>query len=1370
MSQIRLSIALASVLLVAGVGATLAVLVAGPLVSPALVLGGTSLGLYVDLVSAVLLTFIAGLSLIVSVYSRRNLRGQAGLSRFGRLLIIAQLSLALLVTAASLPVLALGWTLSGLAIAGLVGHRGTATAGRAAWFVRRRLLIADALLWSAVIVALFALPSTDRAVLSASVAATPEAAVTALALLLVLAAAIRSALLPSTSWLYETAEAPSPISALLHAGVVNAVGLLGVLLWPILAASAWARGLLIVLGIGTAVVMSLAIRYRADVKGKLAASTSAQMGYLSVQVGLGLPLAGMLHLIGHGMYKAHLFLRAGGQVSRARHAMGTFGTWSPSAALGGTALATLGLVGLLTWTSLPLADLLPISVATAAAAVAGYTVLNRSPQLRSSSGSWSVVLAATAVPIALATYLVILWQWTQAFGGFGGASEVWPTPALVAWLLLLAAAAATVLVLSQRLQRGNWPALRAHLSAIALPPLARVRSARLSAQPAGEAIDGFATAAAVAAAGAVVGPAWPLKSVVAANPLVGLQDLPVTEAASIAAKSWGARTSLSRETALAHYRSGRITDADLTAALRRAEELPQHHTDEFLVHALVAVSQRQGEDRPLLRSAAAHALKSLDGATLTGLNERASAPPTTKTLTEQWDAQVCRAPLPTRLTLTEIADLHAATWLLDLVVANADVPPTAGSIWQGWRDRVTQPGMDRKLGVKGFGSFVAALPADPAQALTALLQIGVPDPSDHIAYLGRLLARNPGWSAHLTWRAQHGDDLRIELLAVRAAYDVLLADAVGFEPGKPEQLPTRASHSLLTAVAATATVLNLNTEQLEALDVHEIEPIGLLAATLAGPVGDQVWEEALASRYRNRVLDRIAARADSGPETESRPAPLIHLAMCIDVRSERFRRHLEAEPAIDTYGFAGFFGLAVHHEPTTGPATDQCPVLIRPSVTVAEATDVAATGSGAARLINAATAATSNATLTPFALAEASAPVVSVQAVAQTLTPRMWGRLRAALLDRSAAGLRGDLDLTGLDTAARVQAAYNFLHSIGLESGFGEVIVVAGHGAQVENNAFAAAYDCGACGGNAGYVNARILATLLNDDEVRMGLADHGINLPEHTRAIPAMHQTTTDELIIDDRDVPASASAAVAHLRSLLEAAQTNSVLERVATLPGGDLGHPAREVARRSMDWAEPTPEWGLAGNALFVAGPRWLTRGLNLHGRSFLHSYEPRTDTGYRVLETIMSAPLVVAHWINSQYYASTVDPQHFGAGDKTTHNVVGDIGVLSGAHGDLRVGLPWQGLFDVDPEAGPATIAHEPMRLQALLYASPQAISGVLEVHPEVARLVSGNWLSMAALNPEDGQVYRLGATLQWTTWDDQVEAQPVTLPDQSVTAK
>ena len=185
--------------------------------------------------------------------------------------------------------------------------------------------------------------------------------------------------------------------------------------------------------------------------------------------------------------------------------------------------------------------------------------------------------------------------------------------------------------------------------------------------------------------------------------------------------------------------------------------------------------------------------------------------------------------------------------------------------------------------------------------------------------------------------------------------------------------------------------------------------------------------------------------------------------------------------------------------------------------------------------------------------------------------------------------------------------------------------------------------------------------------------------------------------------DVPSSdrawALATAAQWRLALDEADVARVASAAAALDDAALEH---AVLRRSRDWSQVRPEWGLAGNAAFIVAPRDRTRHLELQGRAFLHDYDWRRDENFPVLELIMTAPVVVASWISLQYFGSTVDNEAFGCGNKTLHNIVGSLGVLEGNGGDLRVGLPMQTLHDGKRHV------HEPLRLNALLEAPTEAI--------------------------------------------------------------
>ncbi|PZR30267.1 MAG: DUF2309 domain-containing protein, partial [Ectopseudomonas oleovorans] len=143
------------------------------------------------------------------------------------------------------------------------------------------------------------------------------------------------------------------------------------------------------------------------------------------------------------------------------------------------------------------------------------------------------------------------------------------------------------------------------------------------------------------------------------------------------------------------------------------------------------------------------------------------------------------------------------------------------------------------------------------------------------------------------------------------------------------------------------------------------------------------------------------------------------------------------------------------------------------------------------------------------------------------------------------------------------------------------------------------------------------------------------------------------------------------------------------------------------------------------LISAWPR-----LDLQGRAFLHDYDWRQDEGGKVLELIMTAPMVVAHWINLQYLTSTTDNQRFGSGNKVLHNVVGgNIGVFEGNGGDLRIGLARQSLHD-----GQRWL-HRPLRLSVIITAPRSMIEQVIASHQVVRELVEHAWLYLLRLDDD-----------------------------------
>ncbi len=332
-----------------------------------------------------------------------------------------------------------------------------------------------------------------------------------------------------------------------------------------------------------------------------------------------------------------------------------------------------------------------------------------------------------------------------------------------------------------------------------------------------------------------------------------------------------------------------------------------------------------------------------------------------------------------------------------------------------------------------------------------------------------------------------------------------------------------------------------------------------------------------------------------------------------------------------------------------------------------------------------------------------------------------------------------------LDVETRVAMAAAVLKAMSLTESFSRLVLLAGHGANVVNNPHASALNCGACGGYSGEVNARLLASLLNEPDVREGLAALGTVIPPDTLFLGALHDTTTDGITVYSADHPSAGHVAdLAQARRWLAAAGALARSERVTQLPGAARG---QDVMRRARNWAELRPEWALAGCHAFIAAHRSRTAGRNLAGGAFLHDYEWRRDEGFGILELILTAPVVVASWINLQYYGSTVAPEVFGAGNKLLHNVTGGLGVVEGIGVVLRAGLPWQSDHDCE------RLVHEPLRLSVLLEAPREAISDILERHPGVRALFDNRWLHLFALDAEGRMAWRYAGDLHWESNTD-----------------
>ena len=518
--------------------------------------------------------------------------------------------------------------------------------------------------------------------------------------------------------------------------------------------------------------------------------------------------------------------------------------------------------------------------------------------------------------------------------------------------------------------------------------------------------------------------------------------------------------------------------------------------------------------------------------------------------------------------------------------------------------------------------------------------------------------------------------------------------------------------------------------------------------------------ESLEKKYSQSLLEKLLSKHETKQDA-SNTRPDAQLVFCIDVRSEPFRHCLEKTGHYETFGFAGFFGLPVRiHDYNTGESSDSCPVLLKPRYDIHEIPTMQSLpyvkrnihGKEKISRLKQAYQDLKYNFSTPFSLVETLGAWCGIRMLARTLAPVYSAKFARGLTKKIMPTLdtqpivtlnKGD-SLSGIAPAEQVLYAEAVLKIMGLTDNFAKIVLLCGHGSTSQNNPYASALDCGACGGNHGGSNAKVLAAILNRQAVRASLYERGIIIPVDTQFKAAEHNTTTDAVVIyaeDNEDIVHT--DLIKRIQVDLLAAQAMNSDNRCKTFGQSHNKNPIHATQKRSHDWSEVRPEWGLARNAAFIIGPRRLTKAIDLQGRCFLHSYEWEQDENGTSLETIMTAPMVVAEWINTQYLFSTLDNISYGSGSKITHNVTAKIGVMQGNGSDLMHGLPLQSVMITDDIP-----YHEPHRLLTVIYAPRTKIDPIIERQEILKTLFFNGWVKLIAIEPEQTQAYELDRQGQW----------------------
>ena len=516
-------------------------------------------------------------------------------------------------------------------------------------------------------------------------------------------------------------------------------------------------------------------------------------------------------------------------------------------------------------------------------------------------------------------------------------------------------------------------------------------------------------------------------------------------------------------------------------------------------------------------------------------------------------------------------------------------------------------------------------------------------------------------------------------------------------------------------------------------DILKEKPTALFAPVEITELNEVImlWQDA----YEWTYYDQVLAGVQLGYDNKAPKTPKSFQALfCIDDRECSIRRYVELNDVkCETFGTPGFFGVEFFYQPKNGKFhTKLCPAPVTPKYLIKEI------NTKGKKEKDAHYSKKSHSLFQGWIISQtlgfSSAFKLAVNIFKPTMSPANTSSFKhmdkfsqLTIENKNINQREGDLQI-GFTIDEMVIRVQNLLNSIGLIENFAPLVYLVGHGASSINNTHYAGYDCGACSGRPGSVNARVMSFMANHKKVRQILAQKGLIIPETTQFMGALHDTTRDEMEFYD-EVLLDETQKMLHLKnkktfnkSLDENAKERS--RRFILTNTKDSPKKVHEAVKlRSVSLFEPRPELNHATNSLCIVGQRDLTKHLFLDRRSFLNSYDYKIDLDGTFLINILKPIGPVCGGINLEYYFSRVDNQKLGAGTKLPHNVMGLIGVANGIDGDLRPGLPSQ-MIEV----------HDPIRMLVIVEHFPEIVLNAISNSPETYEWYNNEWMHLVSVNP------------------------------------
>jgi uncharacterized protein YbcC (UPF0753/DUF2309 family) len=501
-----------------------------------------------------------------------------------------------------------------------------------------------------------------------------------------------------------------------------------------------------------------------------------------------------------------------------------------------------------------------------------------------------------------------------------------------------------------------------------------------------------------------------------------------------------------------------------------------------------------------------------------------------------------------------------------------------------------------------------------------------------------------------------------------------------------------------------------------------------------------LWQQAYEWTYLDEVLAGVQTKKVEENEVAERSFQAL---FCIDDRECSIRRHIEnQDPRCETYGTPGHFGVEFYYRPQDGKFnTKVCPAPITPKYLIKEL------GNTTKKEKDPHFAKHSHHLIGGLLISQTlgfwSALKLFFNVFKPTMSPgtsysfRHMDQFSDLTIENTDASHQEDGLQVGFNIEEMAVRVENVLKSIGLVDRFAPIVYVIGHGASSVNNTHYAGYDCGACCGRPGSVNARVFSTMANNKRVRAALSMRGIEVPDSTQFLGGLHDTTRDEIVFyDEKKLSTinrtlhSGNVIVFNKALTINAKERSRRFQSINTKQSAEEIH--EKIRLRSVSLFEPRPELNHATNALCVVARRDLTKGLFLDRRSFLNSYNYQIDPDGKYLLNILNAAAPVCGGINLEYFFSRVDNQKLGAGSKLPHNVMGLIGVANGIEGDLRPGLPSQ-MIEL----------HDPVRLMIIVEHFPEVVLDTIQRNPATYEWFANGWVLLAAVQPVTREIFIYG---------------------------